>query len=252
MFVSEHQRSDAVVSKDHILTEIRRTAAANGGQPLGKRRFASETGIREHDWLGRYWARWGDALREAGFSANQLQIRVADETIFESLALYTRELGRFPTDPELRLRRGKDDSFPSHSLIGSRGSKRELATKLAAYCQDRPDFADVLPLIEPVLAEEANTDSDDAADPEVDWGFVYLLKSGRYYKIGYSNSAGRRERELQIQMPEPATNVHVIRTDDPAGIERYWHQRFAGRRKNGEWFELTAADVSAFKRRKFM
>jgi hypothetical protein len=67
-------RQTLIVSmdKEHILAEIRRTARENGNRPLGVQRFTAETGIREFDWHGKLWARWGDALREAGFEANTL------------------------------------------------------------------------------------------------------------------------------------------------------------------------------------
>ena len=58
----------------------------------------------------------------------------------------------------------------------------------------------------------------------------------------------RREGELGIQLPERLQPVHYIKTDDPVGIENYWHAPFASKRKEGEWFALTAQDVRAFKR----
>lgn len=48
-----------MMTKDFILKEINRTAQANGGKALGRQRFIDETGIKEYDWKGKIWARWG-------------------------------------------------------------------------------------------------------------------------------------------------------------------------------------------------
>lgn len=51
------------MNKQHILAEIARIASRNGGVALGRERFFQETGIKESDWLGKYWARWSDAVK---------------------------------------------------------------------------------------------------------------------------------------------------------------------------------------------
>ncbi|MFZ5865898.1 MAG: GIY-YIG nuclease family protein [Thermodesulfobacteriota bacterium] len=242
-----------MIEKSYILDEIRRTAADNGGSPLGSRRFSEETGIKQSDWLGKHWARWGDALQEAGFSPNRLQSAYDDEWLLERLTELVRELGHFPVPAELKMKAREDSRFPSHNVFRTHfGRKDELVLSLIKYCESRPGYDDVIKLCGPPPEPESAPVGKNPRKKEESFGSVYLLKSGRYYKIGRSNAVGRRERELAIQLPEKTSLVHAIKTDDPPGIERYWHERFKGKRKRGEWFELTSQDVSDFKRRKFM
>ncbi len=119
---------------------------------------------------------------------------------------------------------------------------------VAAYCRAHPGNDDVLNYCSVIEVEQPASSN----EPGVADGFVYLLKSWRYYKIGKTNHAGRRECELAIQLPDAITTVHTIKTDDPDGIEAFWHRRFAAKRKNGEWFDLNRVDVAAFRRRRFM
>jgi hypothetical protein len=239
------------MNKQHILDEIRSTAKANGGIPLGRKRFTEETGIDDREWFGKYWGRWSDAVQEAGLAPNALRDAYSDEMLIEKLVEFIQELGRFPGNGNIRMKKRSDPSFPNDKVFDAHfGTRLKLRQAVVKYCQTHPGFDDVPPLCGPIPSNVQPKNEKTPASTIK--GFVYLMKSGKYHKIGKTNATGRREYELAIQLPEKLNTVHVIKTDDPDGIEAYWHRRFATKRANGEWFELSREDVEAFKRRKFM
>ena len=233
-------------TKQEILEAIRETAKKNGGKPLGYSAFKRMTGIDPYDW-NKYWARFGDAQKEAGFTPNQLQTAHPDDFIFDKVIALIRKLGKFPTVREFILERHSDSEFPSKGTFNRRGTQAKLASEIVSYCKDKNGYEDVVEACQPILKEPAR-ESDSSNDAEVDFGEVYLFKSGRYYKIGKTNDTVRRGTELRIQLPEKCVLVHSIKTDDPSGVEAYWHKRFEATRLNGEWFDLNSSDVKAFKR----
>jgi hypothetical protein len=237
------------VNKAQIISEIRRTATENDGVPLGYARFESATGIRYHDWFGRHWARWGDALREAGFEPNQLQGGYEKEELLGSYAELAKELGRLPSSGDLRLKRRGNAEFPSWNTFNRFGRKSALIRQVREFCVTRNGLESIVSLCDEYLTAGADSDENSSKDKVV-VGYVYLMKHGsrREYKIGRTNNRLRREGEISIELPEEVDPIHVIETDDPAGVEAYWHRRFADKRIRNEWFALSAEDVRAFKR----
>lgn len=234
-------------SRDEILNEIRRTAQANGGKPLGRRRFEDETGISPWSW-GRYWSRFGDAQQEAGYEPNALNPAFAADHLIEKYIEVARELGKVPTVAELRVRRSNDPSFPDPQTFAKLGTKTERVGKVLAYCGDRPEYADVTALFASVdRPADVPLDQPSGAEPRA--GFVYLIKGHRSeYKLGHTSVVDRRLSELATGSSAELEVVHKIETDDPLGVEAYWHRRFEKTRIKNEWFKLSAADVRAFKR----
>ena len=252
-----------VVGKQRILNEIRRTAEANGGVPLGMARFFQETGIKASDWHGRHWVKWGEALQEAGFKPNQMRTAYDDDVLIERFVGLIRELGHFPVRGELKLKARRDFTFPSYNAFARLGSKQQLAEKVQNYCGKRAGHEDVATLCSAVAVQSQRQQSENSADGlpadsviSTKEGYVYmgLLKLGREqgYKIGKTVLVERRKDQISLQLPEDLELVHAITTDDAYGIEAYWHRRFAAKCTKGEWFSLSRQDVEAFKRRKFM
>jgi hypothetical protein len=126
-----------------------------------------------------------------------------------------------------------DSSFPSAATLENFGSKPKLVKTVMDFCQDRTGYEDIV-LLCAKYAPRVNKASDVPGSAGKTMGEVYLMKSGRFYKLGRSNAAGRREYEVAIQLPQKLRTIHVIRTDDAPGIEAYWHNRFDPKRQNGE------------------
>jgi hypothetical protein len=177
-----------------------------------------------------------------------------DDFLLEKLVQLTRRLNHVPVQGEIMRAVADDETFPSEKVFRRLGSKAQRVSRVIAFCDAREGFEDAAALWRQIVVKEKSCETDATESGDSVMGYVYLLKHGgrREYKIGRTNNALRREGEIGVELPEKAKPVHVIATDDPAGIEAYWHNRFADKRMNGEWFELNAGDIAAFKRRKFM
>jgi len=169
-----------------------------------------------------------------------------DEAIFRALVEVMKYLGKFPTVSEYQLFRRDNDGLPSDPVIyRSRSRRLEVLAGFRDWLSAHPECNDVAQYV------PENLRSEPAVAGKATDGFVYLIKSGAHFKVGRSDEIERRGKEIRIALPDKASLVHTIRTDDPSGIESYWHRRFADRRANGEWFKLSLSDVAAFKKRRF-
>jgi len=237
------------MNKQEILSEIKRLAGVNGGKAPGFQKFSSITGLRKSDWYPGLWLRWGDAISEAGCASNDFIAAYDAEFLIGKYIELIRELGHFPIEGELRIKRRNDETFPSHSGFSQLGGKQDRIERIIEYCKEKAEFEDVVSICE--AASKPSRKSTGSSNPDTESvGYVYLIRHGtrNEYKIGMTNNPIRREGEIRLELPEKVKPIHYIETDDPSGVERYWHNRFDNRRKEGEWFSLSPNDVRAFKR----
>jgi hypothetical protein len=255
------------MDKEQFLNEVRRIAQENGGTPPGSRSFYAQTDTRESTWIGKpwnEWNNWNDVLEEAGYVRRIKNQKLPTSNVLEELALLTKKLGRFPVTLDMRREKRTNSNFPNDkTLLTAFGSREESLKALKDYCSAQPHFSELLPILErTILSSTFKSDralNNNVPDDEpMNIGYIYLIKSHDVYKIGCTRAPYRRAAEIANQSARGAELLHLISTDDPEGIEKYWHRRFADQavqalnKASGEWFHLTAADIKAIKQRKFM
>lgn len=237
------------VEKQEIIRVIRSLALASQGVPPGQKKFQSATGIAPHVWQNRIWRRWSDALIDAGFEPLTWFEGYDDDAILTKVLNLAKRLQAFPKSGDLAFEGANNSDFVSNGVIKRRWKIAELAVALRDFAKSREEF-EIVAYCNDFLASTENKRPlpiSEVSD-KTQHGFVYLIRYMKHYKIGRTSSVARRSRQVQVELPDETVLVHAILTDDPAGIEAYWHKRFGDKRGNGEWFRLTSEDVAAFRK----
>ncbi len=243
------------ISKEEILVELHKFVAVNNGVIPGERTFMAATRIKQSAWKGKYWARWTDAVREARYDPNAMTQQIPDEGILKELAAFIIKLGHFPVRDEINMQARATPGFPVWQTIKKRyGGMPQTAAALLEFSRETANTA-LARLCEERLEREALKPKDEANSQRqtvISAGFVYLKYSPslRLYKIGKANDSNKRGAGISLLLPEDLVPKHEIRTDCPYILEKYWENRFRARKKQGEWYDLTSADINSFKKRR--
>ncbi|HET6400682.1 MAG TPA: GIY-YIG nuclease family protein [Candidatus Kapabacteria bacterium] len=219
--ISPHRK----ITDEELLDDLRKITEKLGDDLTGSEYDAQ--GKFNSTTLARRFGGWNEALLAVGVEPKKL-VDITDEILFKNLEEVWLKLGRQPKRKEMKQPLSRFSERPYYRF----GTWKMALERFVEYTNSRTSDNQSISEGQPQSLATA--------------GHVYLIQSGKYFKIGKTNDLGRRTKEIAIELPEASIVIHTIQTDDPYGIEAYWHRRFKDRRKNGEWFELSEADVQAF------
>jgi hypothetical protein len=242
-------------TKTEIIDQIRLFVSENG-KPPGKGAFFKFSAISEAS-ITYYWPRWGDAVKDAGFTPLTVPDLIDDSAVLVKLAELTMELGYFPTSKEYKIISRNRDDLPAEITVRKRlGGVENWVAKLRTFAHTNEEYFSILDILKITQRKSQSNNT------KLVKGYVYLRKLPGRYKIGHTTSIPRREQQHKTKTWEKSELLHVIETDDPKGIEDYWFRRFKEKNKKfvdnlsreitpTEEFYLAAEDIEAFCRRTY-
>lgn len=228
-----------------------------GGNPPGEILFYRQTGLTKYVLRDAGVRSYGDLCELAGFQRRRLTERMTRDELFRPLALLAAKLKRFPDSTDREIAHREDATFPGYRAYRTaQDADGPLDLQLLEWCGSQPEHSEAAVILQSHVSQKADRPQRIQPVKRKITGYVYLMrygKSGRDYKLGMTDEVSRRHAQISGMYPGDLRIVHVIGTDDPNGIERYWKRRFESRQVQGkdEIFRLLPEDLVAFKSRKY-
>lgn len=243
-----------MLTKEEIIKELQKYAKELGNKTPSEKNVYENTSIGIMD-RRKYWANYGELVQEAGLTPNTFdKTKYTDKQLFKFLIEVIREKKKWPTRGILEVKHHNNPSFPDYSTFTRKfGLTNAIAQAVLNHVKDRKGFEDIIGICNSIIEKSEENDESISVNGI---GYVYLLKStlrnATAYKIGRTKDI--ESRKAQLRQPSNVDELlHYIETDDPIGVEKYWHNRFEQKRlypqkPKDEWFKLTPSDVKVFKR----
>jgi hypothetical protein len=137
-----NENSMKTVDREGMLGALRKAVETRKGQRMTLREFIEEAGIDRSD-VFRHFARWEDALREAGCNSATYKPRIDAAVLLADWGATARAIQRVPTKAEFSLR-GKHSATTVRSRFAFWS---EIIPAFEKFAADKPEWADVMALI---------------------------------------------------------------------------------------------------------
>ena len=93
-------------------------------------------------------------------------------------------LGGFPAVSDLTVKHTRKPGFPTEKTYRRFGGQNALASRVLQYCSEHDGYDDIKTLCQARANAGAAHKTTVAESAASELGYVYLLRSGRHYKIG--------------------------------------------------------------------
>ena len=75
-------------------------------------------------------------------------------------------------------------------------------------------------------------------------GYIYILESQGYYKIGKTINIKSRISKYTTENPNEINIIHTFKADNYTKEEERLHKKFKKKNHRGEWFDLDEKDIN--------
>lgn len=80
------------------------------------------------------------------------------------------------------------------------------------------------------------------------WSYIYIVKCGEFYKIGYTFNLQSRVDSFKTSNPYKIEVEFSFKVSDAKGLEKRLHRIYENKRYHREWFTLDKQDIEEIKK----